>query len=93
MTPSVVAMLEVGTPVASGWNDKGFYPNNNTGQHSGIHAGPVYNKDGDVVGFKIVEQYSSTPKIKSRDVYFEPKSVGKPDTYYYNANRYLTIRY
>jgi hypothetical protein len=93
ITPSAVVDLEVGTPVASGWNEKSFYPNNNTGQHSGIYAGPVYSKNGDVVGFKIVEPCSSTPIIKSGDVYFDPKANGKPNTYYYNASRYSTIGY
>ena len=91
LSPESVAQMVPGTPVASGWDKQGYYPNNNTGQHSGIFAGAIRNKDGQVLGFKIVEQYSSLNKIQQRDVYFDPVSMKKPDTYFHNAGKYATI--
>lgn len=93
LTRENVDKLEPGTPVASGWDKQGYYPNNSTGQHTGIFAGPVKDKEGRTVGFKIVEQYKGLDKIKSRDVYFDPAAMKKPDTYYYNASQYATVKW
>lgn len=93
LTRENVEKMEAGTPIASGWDKQGYYPNNNTGQHTGIFAGPVKDKEGKTVGFKIVEQYKGLEKIKARDVYFDPTAMKKPDTYYYNASQYATVKW
>jgi hypothetical protein len=93
ITAENVTSMEPGTPIASGWDKQGYYPNNSTGQHTGIFAGPIYDKSGHAVGFKIVEQYKSLDKIKSRDVYFDPVSMKKPDTYFYTAGQYATVKW
>jgi hypothetical protein len=91
LTESNATNLEIGTPIASGWSDGGFYPNNTTGQHAGIFAGPVTDKTGKVIGFSIVEQYSGLAAIVSRTVYFDPVAAKKKDTYFYRGNGYATI--
>ncbi len=83
----------MGTPVASGWDERGFYPNNKTGQHSGIFAGPIFDRNGTAIGFKIVEQYSTLTTIQQRNVYFDaaPKDTSK--NYFHKAGSYAIIRY
>ena len=93
LTSANVLDIKIGTSVASGWDKNGYYPHGNTGQHSGIFAGPEKDKDGKVVGFKIVEQYDNANKIKLRSVYFDPKSRHKKDTYFSNAHNYATVRW
>lgn len=93
LTPENVDKMPPGTPVASGWDKQGYYPNNSSGQHSGIFAGPVKDKQGNTVGFKLIEQYRGQDKITSRDVYFDPAAAKKPNTYYYNAHQYATIKW
>lgn len=93
LTASSVLTLESGTPIATGWNARGFYPNNNTGQHSGIFAGAVKDKGGNVIGFTIVEQYSGLSEINERVVYFDPVAMKKRDTYFYRGGDYATIKW
>ena len=93
LTAANVTSLEIGTPIASGWNDAGFYPNNSTGQHSGIFAGAVSNASKEVIGFTIVEQYHGLDAIKSRAVYFDPVAAGKKNTYFYRGGDYATIKW
>lgn len=93
LTADSVDTLEVGTPIATGWNAEGFYPNNTTGQHSGIFAGPEKGEDDKTVGFTIVEQYSGLDTIKKRVVFFDPVSAGKKNTYFYRGTDYYTIKW
>jgi hypothetical protein len=93
LTESNVTNLEIGTPIATGWNDKGFYPNHPTGQHAGIFAGPVIDKAGKIAGFTIVEQYSGLDSIVSRPVYFDYVAARKTNTYFYRGKDYATIKW
>ena len=93
LTPSVVSSLQTGTPIASGWNAAGFYPNGSTGQHSGFFSGVVKDKSGTVIGFKIVEQYRGVEVIKEREVYFDPTAHKKANTYFYRGLDYATIQW
>lgn len=93
LTEALVVGLEIGTPIATGWDQRGFYPNNPTGQHSGIFAGPFRDKSGKVLGFIIVEQYSRLTAIESRIVYFDPVAAGKKNTYFYRGRDYATIKW
>ncbi|SEK60725.1 hypothetical protein SAMN05216359_102372 [Roseateles sp. YR242] len=93
LTSAVVESLAIGTPIASGWNAENFYPNGSTGQHSGFYSGVVKDKSGVVIGFTNVEQYRGVAEIKEREVYFDPKAHGKPDTYFYNGGSYATIQW
>jgi hypothetical protein len=93
LTYGSAATLEIGTPIATGWDDRGFYPNNDTGQHSGIFAGAAKDKGGKVVGFTIVEQYVGAGAILSRIVYFDPVAMKKKDTYFYRGKDYSTIKW
>jgi hypothetical protein len=91
LTAANVTSLEVGTPIATGWNSSGFYPHNSTGQHAGIFAGAVRNSKNQVVGFTIVEQYSGLDSVASRTVYFDPVAAGKKDAYFYRGGDYATV--
>ncbi|MBO9685447.1 BPSL0067 family protein [Roseateles chitosanitabidus] len=94
LTPAVVASLTLGTPIASGWDARGFYPNGNTGQHSGIYAGVVLDKkSNEVIGFKIIEQYRGLLRIQAREVYFDPAAHGKASSYLNNGLGYATIQW
>jgi len=93
LTAGTVVDLEIGTPIATGWDSRGFYPNNPTGQHSGIFAGSFKDKSGKVIGFTIVEQYSGLATIQARVVYFDPRAAGKKDTYFYRGGDYATIKW
>ena len=88
-----VSTINIGTPIATGWNSNGFYPHNSTGQHSGIFAGVVKDKTEKVIGFLIVEQYSGLETIISRSVYFDPISMKKKNTYFYRGKDYATIQW
>jgi hypothetical protein len=88
-----VATIQVGTPIATGWDSRGFYPNAKHGQHSGLFAGPEVTPDGATIGFRIVEQYSGLDAITSRVVYFDPAAHDKPNTYFYRATDYATIKW
>ncbi|ALV05177.1 BPSL0067 family protein [Roseateles depolymerans] len=92
LTPAVVIALSAGTPIASGWNAAGYYPNNSTGQHAGIFSGALV-ENGQAIGFKIIEQYNGIDKISERTVYFDPVAHGKRDTYFYNGENYATIQW
>jgi hypothetical protein len=93
LTEANVTTIEIGTPIATGWNDRGFYPHNSTGQHAGIFSGAVSNAKGKVLGFTIVEQYSGLDEVISRTVYFDPTASGKKDTYFYRGADYATIKW
>jgi hypothetical protein len=93
LTPAVVSSLQTGTPIASGWNAGGFYPNGSSGQHSGFFSGVVKDKSGAVIGFKIVEQYRGAEVIKEREVYFDTAAHKKPNTYFYRGLDYATIQW
>jgi len=93
LTPDNVGTIEIGTPIATGWDARGFYPHNPTGQHSGLFAGPEVTPEGDVAGFWIVEQYSSLSTIIRRLVYFDPVAHQKKDTYFYRGKDYATIKW
>jgi len=92
LTESNVGDLEIGTPIATGWNALGFYPDQARGQHSGIFAGPVIEK-GKTVGFIIVEQYNSLAEITHRTVYFDPVAHGYADDYFHRGKDYGTIKW
>lgn len=93
LTNTTVATLQVGTPIATGWNADGFYPNNNTGQHSGIFSGKFNDNNGNIIGFTIVEQYSGLDTIISRVVYFDPFSMKKKNTYFYRGLDYASVKW
>ena len=93
LTEANVTTIEIGTPIATGWHDRGFYPHHSTGQHAGIFAGAVSNAKGKVLGFTIVEQYSGLDEVVSRTVYFDPTASGKKDTYFYRGGDYATIKW
>lgn len=92
LTPAYVAALQVGTPIASGWNAAGFYPNESTGQHAGLFAGALRDASGVVIGFYIIEQHTSAESILKRPVYFDPAAHKKPTTYFHNGRAYATIQ-
>jgi hypothetical protein len=92
LTESNVGALEIGTPIATGWNALGFYPDHTHGQHSGIFAGPVIEK-GKIVGFTIVEQYDGRIQITHRTVYFDPVAHGYPEDYFHRGKDYATIKW
>lgn len=45
------------------------------------------------MGFKLVEQHKGLDKIKSQDVYFDPATMKKPNTYYDNASQCATVKW
>jgi hypothetical protein len=93
LTATSIMALQAGTAIATGWDSRGFYPNANSGQHSGLFAGPVKDKAGLVIGFTIVEQYRGLTAIASRVVYFDPVFYKKKDTYFYRGLDYATIKW
>ncbi len=93
LTPEYVASLALGTPIATGWNAKNFYPNGVTGQHAGLYAGTVTDKGGNIIGFDIIEQYASAESIMLRTVYFDPKAHKKAETYLNKGRDYATIQW
>ena len=93
LSPSNVSQMEIGTPIASGWNGEGFYPRNSTGQHSGIFGGPILDAGGSVIGFLIVEQYSSLTAIKKRQVFFDPAAHHYKNDYFHRGGDYSTIKW
>ncbi|WAC72239.1 BPSL0067 family protein [Roseateles sp. SL47] len=92
LTAKVVGSLMAGTPIAAGWNAENFYPNNSSGQHSGLFGKPVLEK-GVVVGFTIIEQYRGLKNIAERVVYFDPASRKIKDDYFHNGSDYATIQW
>lgn len=93
LTPQFISALQDGTPIASGWNAAGFYPNNSSGQHAGLYAGPLKDAQGNTVGFYIIEQYSSASAIQKRKVYFDPAAQKMPTSYFHNGREYATIQW
>jgi hypothetical protein len=88
-----VTSLEVGTAIATGWTADGFYPDEPTGQHSGIFAGAFKDPQNRVIGFTVVEQWKGLEKIQSRVVYFEPAAHGQTDDHFHRGRDYATIKW
>ena len=92
LTAAVVATLAPGTPIASGWDARGFYPNNNSGQHAGLFNKPIV-ESGVVVGFTIIEQYRGLQFIQERKVYFDPVARKQRNDYLHRGAAYATIQW
>ena len=82
MAPDTVGSIPVGTPVASGWDSEGAYPN---GRHQ--HAAVFLRAD--ATGFWVVEQYAGKPSIMERHLDW----VTNRTDYFHDANQYYTIRW
>lgn len=93
LTPEVVQSLKEGSPIATGWNASNFYPNQSTGQHAGLYAGPVRDQGGRVIGFYIIEQYARVTTIQKRTVYFNPEAYKIKPSYLNNGLDYATIQW
>jgi RHS repeat-associated protein len=70
-----------GTIIASGWDEYGRYPGNNTGNHAAIFLNHLPNKK----GFRVLEQVGGNVRV--RDVV-----IGKGDDYYHHPQYYFIVR-